>query len=70
MNIVITGGAGFIGQRLARMLLAVEPSVRLTLVDVVKPVLDDERVRCVEMDLGRPERLAEVGVSEILCVRD
>ncbi|MDO5102883.1 MAG: hypothetical protein Q4D91_08320 [Lautropia sp.] len=39
MNIVITGGAGFLGQRLARALLAVDPSVRLTLVDTVMPTL-------------------------------
>lgn len=60
MNIVITGGAGFLGQRLARTLLARDPSVRLTLVDSVMPSLDDARARCVTMDLREPQRLAEV----------
>ena len=30
MNIVITGGAGFLGQRLAKTLLAARPDVQLT----------------------------------------
>ncbi|MDO4637203.1 MAG: SDR family oxidoreductase [Lautropia sp.] len=60
MNIVITGGAGFLGQRLARALLAQDESVRLTLVDAVMPVLDDARVRCVAMDLREAGRLPDV----------
>lgn len=60
MKIVITGGAGFLGQRLARTLLASNPVVQLTLVDVVMPSLTDARVRCVEMDLRDPAGLVEV----------
>src|SRR5690349_23271007 len=56
MNVVITGGAGFLGQRLARKLLArgtlssasggQEPIERLVLADVVPaPDFGDERVR-------------------------
>ncbi len=56
MNIIITGGAGFIGQRLAKALLAQE-QIRfstLTLADVIEPTapVADARVRCVQADLG------------------
>ncbi|WP_116474971.1 D-erythronate dehydrogenase [Zobellella maritima] len=56
MNIIITGGAGFLGQRLARSLLAQEQIKfsSLTLADVILPTapLADPRVRCVQADLG------------------
>ena len=65
MNVVITGGAGFLGQRLARSLLARgslssggnadEPIDRLVLVDVVPaPDFDDPRVRVIAGDLADP----------------
>lgn len=60
MNIVITGGAGFLGQRLARTLLARDPCAHLTLVDAVMPCLEDPRARCVAMDLRESARLAGV----------
>ncbi len=56
MNIIITGGAGFLGQRLARVLLTQEQIEfsTLTLADVILPSapLADPRVRCVQADLG------------------
>lgn len=59
MNIIITGGQGFLGQRLAKTLLA-QDKIKvdsLTLVDVITPVApdNDPRVRCVEMDLRDAE---------------
>jgi nucleoside-diphosphate-sugar epimerase len=65
VNVVITGGAGFLGSRLARALLAAEsldvagagprPLSRLTLADQAPPAPDlaaDERVTAVRGDLG------------------
>lgn len=63
MNVVITGGAGFLGQRLARKLLArgtltaadgrPEAIERLVLLDVVRgPDFGDPRVRMIAGDLS------------------
>jgi nucleoside-diphosphate-sugar epimerase len=62
MNVVITGGAGFLGRRLAHRLLErgtmtadgrEEPLDKLTLVDVVEaPPLDDPRVDQVAGDIS------------------
>jgi len=65
MRIVITGGAGFLGVRLARAILsretltdargAARPIRELLLLDVVPPPeLDDSRVRSVTGDLADP----------------
>ena len=64
-NVVITGGAGFLGSRLARELLAAgsiavagggaRPLSRVTLIDQSPPPADlaaDERVTAVRGDLG------------------
>lgn len=61
MNIIITGGQGFLGQRLAKTLLN-QNSIQideLTLIDVIKPIApnNDPRVRCIEMDLRAPQGL-------------
>ena len=69
MRIVITGSAGFIGQRLARALLArgalrgagerQEPIEQLTLIDVAEaPGFDDPRVRQLTGDITDPALLA------------
>ncbi|MCO4892343.1 SDR family oxidoreductase [Cupriavidus sp. WGtm5] len=64
MNVLITGGAGFLGLQLARLLLQrgtlnldgkAVSFERLTLLDVVAPQgLDDARVRVVTGDLSDP----------------
>ncbi len=58
MQIIITGGAGFLGQKLAKTLVnsAVEFS-ELVLVDIVLPLnsTDDEYVKCIQADLSEPE---------------
>jgi len=70
MNIVITGGAGFLGRRLAETLLArgvlggtdgrPQTITRLTLVDVVSSTgLDDPRVRQITGDIAERKLLEQ-----------
>lgn len=53
MQIIITGGGGFLGQKLARALLHSSlPFSELLLVDIqAPPALADPRVRCLQADL-------------------
>lgn len=58
MKVIITGGAGFLGQRLATALLRenVLPFSELILTDIQRPnaPVDDPRVRCLALDLTQP----------------
>ena len=63
MQIIITGGGGFLGQKLARALLqSTQPFTELLLVDIQQPQapMADPRVRCLQADL------TEAGVAESL----
>src|SRR5947208_2175306 len=65
MNILITGGAGFLGQKLARRLIADgqiagEPIERIVLVDqFTAPDLGDPRVEAIAADIADPAALGE-----------
>ena len=71
MKIIITGGAGFLGQRLARRLLDVHgPSLRLRLIDRMQTSAfrGDERVQSVECDVADApamERLVDKDTAAI-----
>jgi D-erythronate 2-dehydrogenase len=61
MQIIITGGAGFLGQRLARLLLKSRINFdELVLADIVMPPAPDgdTRVRCLQADLAEPATAA------------
>lgn len=79
MNIVITGGAGFLGQRLARRLLqrgsAADASgarreiERITLVDVVPATgFDDARIEVVAGDITEPALMRAVVTRDVQSV--
>jgi nucleoside-diphosphate-sugar epimerase len=70
MNVVITGGAGFLGRRLAERLLqrgtlrgpdGREATIdRITLVDVIQPAVHDRRVVHIVGDIADPDLLRRV----------
>ena len=54
MKILITGGGGFLGSRLARALRARDASAKITLLDVAFPPGLDREFHCVAGDLASP----------------
>ncbi len=78
MKVVITGGAGFLGQRLARELLrrghlqsadgTLQPIERITLVDMAEGALADPRLRTVTGDIADPAVLADAVTTDTRAV--
>src|ERR1700753_419996 len=66
MTILITGGAGFLGQRLARRLLQRGGSEDIVLVDQVPaPDFGDSRVKVVAADISDPAALKSLITSDV-----
>ena len=57
-KILITGGGGFLGSRLARALKAREPAARITLLDMAFPPGLERDFNCVAGDVSAPEVIA------------
>ena len=58
MKILVTGGGGFLGARLARALKAKHADARITLLDVTFPAGLDRDFTCVAGDLAAPDVIA------------
>ncbi len=58
MNILVTGGGGFIGSRLAKALRARDPKARIRLLDMAFPPGLDRSFECVSGDISSPEVIA------------
>jgi nucleoside-diphosphate-sugar epimerase len=58
MKVLITGGGGFLGSRLAQAIHARDPSARITLLDVAFPPGLD-KFTCVTGDVSSPEVIAK-----------
>jgi D-erythronate 2-dehydrogenase len=54
MNVLITGGGGFLGSRLALALQQREPRARITLLDTAFPPGVESRFECLVGDVGSP----------------
>jgi nucleoside-diphosphate-sugar epimerase len=54
MKVLITGGGGFIGSRLAAALAARDPSAKITLLDMAFPPGLDKRFNCIAGDVASP----------------
>lgn len=70
MHILITGGAGFLGQRLARQLLADPGLQTLILSDIVPPPtpFDDARVTSIQANLTDPQAAQRLVTPEMTVV--
>lgn len=67
MQIIITGGAGFLGQHLTRALVKTDLKFdELLLIDVAQPLnpTNDNRVKCVQKDLSDPAAVASLVTSK------
>lgn len=58
MNILITGGGGFLGSRLAKALIQRDPKARITLLDTQFPAGLEKQFECILGDLASPETIA------------
>ena len=58
MNVLITGGGGFIGSRVAQALRARHPGARIRLMDMAFPAGLGEGYERIEADVSSPEALA------------
>jgi D-erythronate 2-dehydrogenase len=59
MRILITGGGGFIGSRLAVALKARDPEARITLLDMAFPPGLESRFTCIAGDVAAPKVIAK-----------
>ncbi len=58
MKILITGGGGFIGSRIAQALKKIHPAARITLLDMAFPPALQQQFNCVAGDVASPEVIA------------
>lgn len=70
MHILITGGAGFLGQRLAQQLLKNVSLQSLTLADVAAPAisLEDDRIAFLKTDLTDAQAVKSLVTAELTAV--
>jgi nucleoside-diphosphate-sugar epimerase len=59
MKILITGGGGFIGSRLAHALKSRHPEARIRLLDIAFPPGLDKKFECIAGDVAAPEVIAK-----------